>query len=111
MSFHLCDEELLDKTMEENSDEPQDNLLGEILLKMRRLEQRMEARLWKMEEDVQKRQEEALEKASKRARKRKSYTFKKRGHQRRASSATASQTASIKYQRRLCVGWWMNLPW
>ena len=41
----------------------------------------MEARLRKMEEDIQKSQEEALEKASKRARREKSYTFKKRGHQ------------------------------
>ena len=41
----------------------------------------MEDRLRKMGEDVQRSQEEALEKASKRARREKSYVFKKRGHQ------------------------------
>lgn len=41
----------------------------------------MEERLKRMEEDVQKSQEEAVEKAAKRARLEKAYKFKKRGHQ------------------------------
>ena len=68
-------------TMEDHIDTQQSNPLAEILQEMRRSEKRMEDRLRKMEEDVQRSQEEALEKASKRARCEKSYVFKKRGHQ------------------------------
>ena len=67
--------------MNNDSDTHQGNPLAEILQEMRRSEERMEARLKKMEEDVQRSQEEALQKASKRARREKSYVFKKRGHQ------------------------------
>ena len=69
----------------------------------------MEAILRKMEEDVQRSQEEALEKVSsiQESQKRKELYFYEKG----SLSTTASQTASIKHYRRLHIGRRMNVSW
>ena len=60
----------------EEDHENQGNALAEILQEIRRSECRIEERLKRMEEDVQKSQEVAVEKAAKRARLEKAYKFK-----------------------------------
>ena len=55
-------------------------LLFVVLTKIRRSEVRIDARLRKLEADVQRSQHQAVESAAKRARKEKSYKFKQQGH-------------------------------
>ena len=72
----------VERTTEESSRSvpPADDPLEKILPEIKKSEKRMENRLKQLEVDVQHSQQETVQKAAKRAKREKSFSFKKKGH-------------------------------
>ena len=77
----VISEDFFFQIMQNAKEGSSNNSLAQISLEIRGSEKRIEERLKRLEEDVQSSQEEAVERAPKKARREKTFKFKKKGHQ------------------------------